>query len=74
MANLADKIIESGELERDARKAKELLDEYQALMIKMQNYIKATGNQPQEPLAFCKTVMLAYAASKLENKIVTLEA
>lgn len=74
MANLAETISQHVELERDARKAKELLDEYQALMVKMQNYIKATGNQAQEPIAFCKTVMLAYAASKLENKIVTLEA
>jgi hypothetical protein len=70
---IAAEIIKENELERDARNAKKLLDEYQAMMVRMQDFIKSIGAQPQEPTSFCKTVMLTWAAKKLESKIVTLQ-
>jgi hypothetical protein len=69
---IATEIIKENELERDARNAKKLLDEFQSMMNRMQDFVKSTGAQPQDPIAFCKTVMLSYAAKKLESKIVTL--
>ena len=72
MADLAHDIIQSKKLESDAKKAKEFLEEYDALMHRMLNFIKSNGHQPQEPTGYCKGILLTYAMEKLNDKIIQL--
>lgn len=69
--DIAQQIVEEQQLEENARKAKALMEEYQNLMLRFQAFIKSTGHQPQDPVAFCGNVLCAYASKKLESKILT---
>lgn len=67
----AETIVRERRLEDDARQAKDMLEEFAAWQMKAQAFIKASGEQPQDPVNFLRNVILSYAAKKLENKIVT---
>lgn len=68
--NIADKIISEKELENHALQAKSLLQEYDALMLKIMALQKTVGSQPQEPTNFCRNLILQYGLKKLESNII----
>ena len=70
--NIADKILSDKELESHALKAKQLLGEYDTLMLKILALQKACGVQQQEPTNFCRNLILQYGLKKLESNIIQI--
>ena len=69
-AALTDEIMREKIQEENARAAKNFLIEYDALMLRLMTFVKASGNgQPQEPLNYCRNLILQYGFSKLGEEI-----
>jgi len=67
---MAARINREGEMERDARTARQMLEDYNAWSNKAQAFIKSCGAPPQEPLTFCRNVLIIYATEKLKSPII----
>jgi hypothetical protein len=68
----AKRIINDGQLEDHALKAKKLLEEFTTWNARAMAFVQETGNPPQDPLNFLRNVVLTYGMKKLENKIITI--
>lgn len=67
---IAAGITREGEMERDAKTAKQMLEDYAAWSNKAQAFIKNCGAPPQDPLTFCRNVLIIYATEKLKSPII----
>jgi hypothetical protein len=70
MSDIAKQVLEEYQLESNAQKAKDYLNQLNDLMGKM--IALQPEGQKQEPVSYCRNLILSYGLKQLESKIIRL--